>query len=229
MKRAIVLVEGDCEIILMKKLVIPHLYQVLDAEGCSEAGWSIEPVKITTNRKLNKKGGNISYAYLENEVRRLVAQNCTFITTFFDFFRLPADFPGYTKDGNRVNDLEEAVKQSLNASIPNLPEFLPYIQMYEFEALLFSNMEGFELLVDDESALGEIKDIMEHYPNPEEINGGVETSPSKRLAGIYDYDKTADSELILEMIGLVPIRNKCPRFNHWLETFGDRLVELSCI
>lgn len=227
MKRLIILVEGDCEIILMKKLVIPYLYQRLDFTGSSDVMWSIESVKITTNRKLNKKGGNISYAYLVNDIKRFSSQNCTLITTFFDFFRLPVDFPGYTKDSDKVADLEEAMKSSVKELVPDVSEFLPYIQMYEFEALLFSDIEGFELLVDDEAQLAEIKDIIERYPNPEEINGGIETAPSKRLAHIYDYDKTADSELILEMIGLDVIYNKCPRFREWLNILVAKLTDLS--
>lgn len=227
MKRLIILVEGDCEIILMKKLVIPYLYQMLDFTGSSDVMWSIEPVKITTNRKLNKKGGNISYAYLINDIKRFSSQSCTLITTFFDFFRLPADFPGYTKDGDKVADLEEAIKSSVKELVPDLSEFLPYVQMYEFEALLFSDIGGFELLVDDEAQLAEIKDIIEHYSNPEEINGGIETAPSKRLVRIYDYDKTADSELILEMIGLGIIYDKCPRFREWLDILVAKLTDLT--
>lgn len=72
-----------------------------------------------------------------------------------------------------------------------------------------------------------IKDIIERYPNPEEINEGIETAPSKRLAHIYDYDKTADSELILEMIGLDVIYNKCPRFREWLNILVAKLTDLS--
>ena len=227
MKRVIILVEGDCEIILMKKLVIPYLYQAIEMLGSSEVGWSIEPVKITTNRVLNKKGGNISFVYLVNDIKRFSSQKCTLITTFFDFFRLPVDFPGDTKDGSRVSDLEVAIKVALEKEVSCLPEFLPYIQMYEFEALLFSGIEGFELLVDDEDKLGKIRSIMQAYPNPEEINGGTETAPSKRLGNIYDYDKTSDSELILEMIGLDVIYNKCPRFSEWLDNLVDRITNLS--
>ena len=69
------------------------------------------------------------------------------------------------------------------------------------------------------SQLEKIQEIIDEYDNPEEINGGVDTAPSKRLAKIYNYDKTADSEHILEMLGLDVIIDKCPRFGHWLEVF----------
>lgn len=228
-KRLIILVEGDCEIILMNKVVIPFLYERLSLFGFSEVTWSIEVTKVTTNRKLNKKGGNISFTYLINDIKRFSSQKCALITTFFDFFRLPIDFPGYTKDGSKVAELEETIKSSVKELVPELEEFLPYIQLYEFEALLFSDIEGFEFVVDDEEQLVKIKEIIEHYPNPEEINGGVETAPSKRLIRIYNYDKTADSELILDMIGLDAIYGKCPRFTEWLEKLALILIDMSYV
>ena len=229
MKRVIILVEGDSEIILMNELVIPFLYQVLYTCGKAEVECSIEVAKITTNKTLNKKGGNISYVHLVNEINRFVSQGCTLITTFFDFFRLPTDFPGYTKAGNRVDEIEKAVALDMKSRIPALPEFLPYIQMHEFEALLFSGIEGFELVLDEESQLKKIQEIMDEYDNPEDINGGTNTAPSKRLTQIYNYDKTADSELILEMLGLDVIYSKCPRFSNWLDELGNKLTDLSYI
>ena len=69
-----------------------------------------------------------------------------------------------------------------------------------------------------------IKEIVSHYPNPEDINGGATTAPSKRLLDIFDYNKAADSADILEIIGLDAILNKCPRFAAW---YGNLVVILS--
>ena len=162
MKRVIILVEGDSEIILMNKFVIPHLYQVLYTCGNADVECSIEAVKITTNRALNKKGGNVSYAYLVNDMKRFVSQGCTLITTFFDFFRLPADFPGYTKDGSQVDEIENAVALDMKKRIPTLPDFLPYIQMYEFEALLFSGIDGFEFVLDEVGSSANFRGTKNH-------------------------------------------------------------------
>ena len=229
MKRLIILVEGDSEIILMKKLVIPYLYDQISGCLSDDAGWSFETQKITTNRKLNKKGGNISYIYLLNEIKRITAQGCTLITTFFDFFRLPVDFPSHTMEGSRIETIEAALMQALKKDVMHLPAFIPYIQMYEFEALLFSGMDGFELVVDEANQLGEIQAIMDQYPNPEEINGGASTAPSKRLKKIYNYDKTGDSELILELLGLDAICEKCPRFKSWLNNLLNEIIGLTFV
>ena len=115
------------------------------------------------------------------------------------------------------------MQKDLKTSIPKLQTFIPYIQKYEYEALLFSGMEGFEFLIDDEESLAQIQSINDEYPNPEEINGGAETSPSKRLMKIFDYHKVGDSEDIIEILGFDKIYNKCPRFSQWYDSLTNAL------
>lgn len=226
-KRLVILVEGDSELDFMQAQIIPFLYRVLEKEIQNKVSWSIEAFKIVTNRQLNKKGGNISFTYLENELRRLASQGCTLVTTFVDFFRLPTDFPFYTTDSAKVDDIQKAMKERIAESVPAFREFHPYIQLHEFEALLFSDIKGFELVLDDQKQLEEIAKIQSDFPNPEDINGGAQTAPSKRLAQIFNYDKIADSGLILEEIGLKTIRDKCPRFRVWLDGLARELIRLS--
>lgn len=211
-KRLVILVEGDSELMFIKQQFITALY------ARSKSTWSIETCKIITNRKLNKKGGNVNYEYLCNDVARFSAQNCTVITTFLDFFRLPVTFPGYTTDGKLIHQIEIAMEADMRKRIPTLRLFVPYIQKHEFEALLFSSMEGFNYLLDEDSQLERIKEIMKEFPCPEDINGGATTAPSKRLMAIFNYDKTADSSDILEMTGFDTIYSKCPRFASWFDS-----------
>lgn len=209
MKRLVFIVEGDCEIAFVEKMLIPYLYA---NAGQNAAGWFINAQKITTNRKLNKKGGNVSYAYLKNEISRVVAQGGgIWITTFLDFFRLPTDFPGYGVADSGITRIEEAVKADIGYD-----RLLPYIQKYEFETLLFSSISGFELLLDDDAQVKQIQAIINAYANIEDINGGASTAPSKRLQSIFDYDKTVDSDLILSVMDIETIRARCPRFNAWV-------------
>lgn len=58
---------------------------------------------------------------------------------------------------------------------------------------------------------------------PEDINGGADTAPSKRLMRIFPYEKTADGEMILEALDIDDIRGKCPRFNKWMEKLEEGL------
>ena len=222
-KRLVILVEGDSELKLMNGLVIPELYKRLSNKPHSSE-WSLEACKIVTNRQLNKKGGNVNYEYLKNDVKRFSAQGCAVITTFLDFFRLPVTFPGYTTDGSLIGQVEQAMEQDLRSSIPNLPRFIPYIQKYEYEALLFADIVGFEYLLDEQTELEAIKRIMEQYPNPEDINGGNTTAPSKRLSNIFNYNKTSDSNEVLTMIGFDTIYGKCPRFKEWFDKLEDEIL-----
>ncbi|MBR4041803.1 MAG: DUF4276 family protein [Bacteroidaceae bacterium] len=219
MSRLVILVEGDSELSFMQRQIIPALYS-----RCV-GNWSIEPCKIISNVKLHKKGGNISYDYLFNDVSRFSAQKCTVITTFLDFFRLPSNFPGFTSNGCVVDVVEEEMKSDLEARISNLPLFIPYIQKYEFEALLFSNMDGFNYLLDDDEQLSLIKNIIDEFPTPEDINGGQATAPSKRLLSIFNYNKVADSADMLEIIGLDAIYSRCPRFSKWFDKLADIVAQ----
>lgn len=214
MKRLVFIVEGDTEIILVEKLIVPHLIRL----GFTNA---MHAQTITTNRKQHKKGGVTGYGKFKNEVIRTMAQGDVIITTVIDFFRLPVDFPLFTNDSNRIEQIENGIR----ADFDNNPDFIPYIQRHELEALMFSDRSGFELVVDDEVKLQLIDQILIDYPNPEDINNQPETAPSKRLEQIFGYDKTGDGELIFDMIGIESILAKCPRFSAWIDKIVAKLRE----
>lgn len=206
--RLVFIVEGDCEVAFINKMIIPYLYKYV---GTSQ--WSMNAQKITTNRKLNRKGGNVNYTYLKNEVERVAAQQGNvWITTFLDFFRLPNDFPNYSLECRNIDAIEEGIKSDMRYE-----RLVPYIQKYEFETLLFVSMDGFNLLLDDSGQLEQIQEIIDSYANIEDINGGAETAPSKRLLHIFNYDKVADSGLVLDELDVETMRKKCPRFDRWIE------------
>ena len=217
MKRVIFIVEGDTEISFIQKCIMPYLYQ----KGFTNP---MNAQKIITNRKKNKKGGNVAFEYLKNDIERVAATRNVLITTFLDFFRLPTDFPGYTTDSLKIEQIEEAVRENIS-SIVERANFLPYIQRHEIEALMYTNMDGFNYVVDKEESLNKLKEIINQYANPEDINSGSETAPSKRLMKIFPYQKTTDGEIILEALPIDDIRSKCPRFNEWLENLENGIRE----
>lgn len=217
MKRVIFIVEGDTEISFIQKCIMPYLYQ----KGFTNP---MNAQKIITNRKKNKKGGNVAFEYLKNDIERVAATRNVLITTFLDFFRLPTDFPGYTTDSLKIEQIEEAVRENIS-SIIDRAKFLPYIQRHEIEALMYTNMDGFNYVVDKEESLNKLKEIINQYANPEDINSGSETAPLKRLMKIFPYQKTTDGEIILEALPIDDIRSKCPRFNEWLENLENGIRE----
>jgi hypothetical protein len=215
MKRLVFLVEGDTEVIFINQHVIPYLY----LKGYTNR--SIHVQKIITNRKMHKKGGVINYQYLKNDINNLLSQGNIIITTLVDFFRLPTNFPGYTTDAKQINQIE----LSMHLDFKNNPFIIPYIQKHEMEALMFSGMSGFEIVVDEEKDLAKLKAIIDEYADPEEINSNPLTAPSKRLESIFSYDKIIDGEMILEGLGIDMIISKCPRFKQWLEKIENLLKD----
>lgn len=212
MKRLVFIVEGDTEIVLVQNLIVPYLVEL----GFRNA---MHAQTIITNRKQHKKGGVVSYGKFKNEISRTLAQGNVIVTTFIDFFRLPNDFPGYTGNSLKVGEIEKAIHKDFG----NDPDFIPYIQCHELEALMFSDRSGFELVIDDDLQLQQIDAIIKEFPNPEDINNSPDTAPSKRLKKIFNYDKTGDGELIFDMIGIENMINKCPRFAGWLESLVAKL------
>ena len=214
MKRLVFIVEGDTEIILIEKHIVPYLIGL----GFTNA---MHAQTITTNRKQHKKGGVTDYAKFKNEVIRTMAQGNVIITTLIDFFRLPSDFPGHSHDSTRIDQIEQAIHGDFGYN----PDFIPYIQRHELEALMFCGRAGFELVIDEADKLHQIDQILERYDNPEEINNDPETAPSKRLIKIFGYDKTGDGELIFDMLGIENMLEKCPRFREWMEKIVSKLSE----
>lgn len=208
--RLIFIVEGDCE----QRFINEHLIKYLSYKF---PGTSMHAQKITTNRKKHVKGGNIDYPLFKNELQRTAAQGGVLITTFMDFFRLPTDFPGYSLDARMIDHIEDAIRMDCRDVV--IPEFfLPYIQKHEFETLLFANYSGFAGIV-NEKQQQKILDIVQDkkFSTPEDINGGQETAPSKRLLSIFNYRKVLDSALALKNVDIDTLRGRCPRFDLWVD------------
>ena len=64
---------------------------------------------------------------------------------------------------------------------------LPYVQMHEFEGLLFTNPADFEWAEDgwSEDVKAALMAVAQAFPNPEDINDSPETAPSKRILRIF--------------------------------------------
>lgn len=207
MPRLVFIVEGSAELNFINRHLVEYLSQ-------RHPGVWMHAQKITTNRRLNKKGGNVSYALFQNELQRTAAQGNVLITTMLDFFRLPNDFPGYSTDVRTIDVMENSIRIDCSAIIA--PQyFSPYIQKHEFEALLFANLKGFETILNDREMEQVIK-IVKDCGSPEDINGGAETAPSKRLASIFDYKKVADSILVMSDVSIDRLRSSCSRFDEWV-------------
>ncbi len=176
------------------------------------------PVIIRTSK--GHRGGFSNYRHLKNDIQRLLKSqgDDVVVTTFVDFFRCP-ELPGKELWNNvmdhaeRVEKMELAMKDDIQDS-----RFHPYIQLHEFEALLFSSGEGFRKYFDERTS-SKVQSVIDAFDNPEEINSSPEKAPSKRLLHIIpEYDKVLYGNIIALEIGLDKILARCPRFRRWIET-----------
>ena len=100
-------------------------------------------------------------------------------------------------------------------------KYIRYIQLHEFEALLFSNLDVLLLEYEDKSKeIANLKTVLSQSPynnNPELINDKKTTSPSHRIiTQIPEYQKVSSGSLIADLISIDVLRSKCHHFNEWL-------------
>lgn len=215
MKRLYIIVEGQTEQEFVNAQIAPYLRQ----HGIYE----VTPILIRTSK--SGRGGFVNYQHLKNDVKRLLSsQKKDFVVSMFvDFFRCP-EVPQKEKWSVKTNRLDQVVEMEkcIYEDI-NDTRFIPYIQLHEFEALLFASNDGFTAFLSKEQAK-KTQQIIESYDNPEDINTTPTGAPSKRLLAIKDdYDKVIEGNLIALEIGFLKIMEKCPRFKAWIE----KLIE-SC-
>lgn len=174
-----------------------------------------------TRSNYEYRGGLSSYQKAKNDIITWLKQDSTsYITTMFDFFRLPDSFPEYQHAMScqthldSVHILEEAMKTDIAP-----PRFIPYIQLHEFEALLFSDIRVLKYEYLDTESVANIDSLYAATKNipPENINHGENTAPSKQLLAAADYRKGETSSEWLAAIGIPTIRQKCHHFSSWLD------------
>jgi hypothetical protein len=176
--------------------------------------------------KPGHKGGNFRFERLLTDVeKRLLGDRQAYCTTFFDFYGLPEEFPGKV-DASSRNTMNEKADCLLEAMIDKLQRklgdeamrrFIPYVQMYEFEGLLFSCPRRLAAGINKPALEDKFLRIRNEFDTPETINNSPVTAPSKRLLKLYEgYDKPLHGSLAAIEIGLPAIRSECIRFDAWL-------------
>ncbi len=193
------------------------------------------PVLIAHAKKKGKihRGGGRKYLPMKNDILRFLAQEKggdVFFTSMIDLYSIPADFPRLAEaeklrhsPQKRVEALEQAFVQDIGDS-----RFIPYIQLHEYEAYLFSDVTRFQYFYDShEKKIAALKTIADEHPTPELIDDRPHLAPSKRIIAEFpDYEgaKSVMGPKLAELIGLKVIRDKCPHFAAWL----SRLEQLGC-
>ena len=212
MKRIIIICEGQTEQSFCKTNLQPYF----QAKG----------IHIQSPLIKHSRGGIVKWSILKQQIKiHLKTDISAFVTTFIDYYGLYAkySFPNWKEsekiqDRNlRMDNLEKGMYEDLNEDIRY--RFIPYLQLHEFEGLLFNNINIIYSQIPPDDIVGkkELEKTFEDYDNPEMINNVRETSPSHRLKRIIKgYNKVVYGDILAEAIGLQRIRNKSPRFNNWI-------------
>ena len=210
--------EGQTELRFFNQTLRPHL---------AEKGVMASARCVTTARKRHRvyRGGIVPYRAFKNDVVRWLKEDQNAdarFTTMIDLHRLPDDFPGYddaakqTDPYERVCVLEQRIQEDIGDR-----RLVPYVQLYEFEALLFSQPEELaRVFVGHDRAIAELSKQASQFASPEHIDDGEKTAPSRRIIRLipaYQHQKASAGPIIAAAIGLAVIRNKCSHFNEWVQ------------
>jgi hypothetical protein len=227
------IVEGQTEETFVRRILVESLAKsdvYVSGARCIETGRKkIRGLNTTKpgKQELIFRGGMPSFEKIRRDIKLWLDEDRkAYLTTMFDLYALSTDFPKYdsaielSDPYRKVKLLEEA----LRIEISN-PRFIPYIQLHEFEGLLFSDVKIMDEVLKpyhDHSKLEELKHIRGQFNTPEEINDGFETAPSKRILDLFkSYQKVTYGYQIVQRIGIDAIRRECPHFNEWIVKLGQ--------
>ncbi len=219
-----IVVEGETERDFVKRILGPHfrplgmIFQFNLLHGVSRWGW--EKVR--------------------NEIAGCIYDDPnSYCTTMLDLYGLPENTPG--KNGGKYDNplkwaehIERSISKSLSETNDRLElfietgHFIPYLQVHEFEALLFSDPLAISPNVDARPRVEELIEIRQSYPTPEYINNHPSTAPSHRLRKLFGsaYQKPLCGTLIAEDIGLEKMRRECKHFDEWI-TLLEEIAEVN--
>jgi hypothetical protein len=218
--RVLVLVEGPTERAIIQKVLAPYM-------GARNAYMAARVIG-----KPGHKGGIRSFDATLKEILMLLSQESqAVVSTFFDYYGLPNDWPGRIEARGTANACESAriLENNIFTSVSlkfdaglNPDRFIPYIQMHELEALLFVNPQVMAQIFGQPHLETQFAKIVQECGGCETIDDNPASAPSKRIGVLFpQYKKgsgvNAHAPAIVEKTGIETIRQKCPHFNEWLD------------
>lgn len=211
------IVEGKTEEIFINSLLAPYL-----------ADRDIY-MRATQVSKPGQKGGDVRFSRVKKDLEHHLKQRSdTYVTTLVDYYGVK-EWPGLDQVPPKATPAQiaqvvnDAAKEEVVALFPDQQterRFIPYLAIHEFESLLFSDSSAIaeELEISKER----VELVLAECGEPEAINNSPQTAPSKRLdlwSRNREFPKTTTGIAIARTIGIAAMREKCPLFNAWLETF----------
>ena len=221
--------EGETEERFAAQVIGPHL------AACSVYLAGIRLTALCKKKGRVHRGGVSHYLAVKNDICRWLKQDRNQdarFTTMIDLYGLPNDFPGYD-EASRLQDPFARVAAMEGAFAKDIQDsrFIPYIQLHEFEALLFSQIESLgTVYTSRRGEITELERLSAAFKSPELIDDGENSAPSKRIGQkVPEYlrAKSTVGPILAAEIGLDVVRGKCPHFNDWLVRL-ERLGSAGC-
>ncbi len=163
----------------------------------------------TTPVLLGGNGGHVTFPRIKKDLNNL-ANSFDKVSTLYDYY----GFRGKEENESKAtleNKILDCVATPLQARI------IPYVQMYEFEGILFSSPEAIENNINQLGLAEWAKTVLQQFgDNPEKINDSKLTAPSKRLLNQASYIKTVHGPDIGKEIGIDMLRERCTGFDSWI-------------
>lgn len=229
MSRLFVHVEGETEETFVNELLRSYL---------RDKGYISVSAKLLGNaRARSRRGGITNWTSAKNDIVRHLKQDANIITTtMIDYYALPSGQPnGWPGRDAPFNSSVEGKAQLLeNAILSEIADemnvstemcrFVPYVMMYEFEGLLFSDCNAFARGVDMPEIAAQLRDIRDQFDTPEHINDSPLTAPSKRVTSIIrNYQKPLYGYMAADAIGIKSIVSECHNFARWISRLEDKV------
>nr|VFJ47111.1 MAG: protein of unknown function (DUF4276) [Candidatus Kentron sp. FM]VFJ48904.1 MAG: protein of unknown function (DUF4276) [Candidatus Kentron sp. FM]VFK08228.1 MAG: protein of unknown function (DUF4276) [Candidatus Kentron sp. FM] len=217
MIRVVIIAEGYTEKMFINEVVAPAL---------DPSKIQLQPILLQTSR--GHSGGAVSFdRFKGNAIGTLKMSSAPILSTFLDLQGLRKDFPGVKEAGKivdvhaRVVRLETALHRAIVEAVGCREErFLPHIQPFEFEGLLFSDVAALCAIEPEWARFrGKLAKIRKDHESPEHINGSHDTKPSKRLENTLSpkYRKTLHGSDAAGRITLAVMERECAHFRGWMD------------
>ena len=221
MTRLLVSVEGETEELFVYQVLAPHLY----ARGYTSVVASLMGTAISRD---NRGGVKAWDDVLKDIVNKLRGDRGLIVSTMVDYYGMPRDWPGrdiVPPSGATPSQIAGPIERGMLAAVVremgtgfDASRFVPYVMMHEFEAMLFSDCNGFAVGIGRPALARRLQAIRDEFDTPEGIDDSPDSAPSKRIEGLIGrYQKSYMGTAAALAIGLEAIRGECPHFAGWVE------------
>jgi hypothetical protein len=214
----VVIVEGETEQTFVRDQLAAHL----TLHGTS--AWPVLPGRHRNH------GGVKKWEVARQDIIHPLKER-RYCSTMFDYYGMPLDWPGRSEavarePKERATFVQDMVQADIVAAMGGKFDpkyFIPYVQLHEFEALAFADVGVLASVLSTITTLPSatlierFRGILDEAKDPEAINDGHETCPSRRISGIVPaYKKRAQGPIITSRIGIETLRTQCAHFGEWM-------------